>query len=99
MDADERPLPWRPSPCQRLRRKVVHHGRRSNSLSEIATTIVALDEHPAGIPGPGRHSSVPYVRDEEGNVTCFGHDGSGAPAFPLKVIVSGLSMGGTCPDV
>ena len=52
MEADERSLSWRPGTRQRFGRKVVDRGRRSDSLGDIATPIVALDEHPSRIPGP-----------------------------------------------
>jgi hypothetical protein len=34
----------------------------------IATPVVALDEHPTGVPGSRRQPSMPDVRDEQGDV-------------------------------
>ena len=56
-------------------------------MGDIATAVVALDEHPSRISGPRWHPPVPDVRGEEGNVTCPGHDGNGALAIPLEVVV------------
>ncbi len=37
---------------------------------------------------------MPYVRNEEGNVACFGHDRLGAAAFPLQIVVGEPLQGG-----
>ena len=50
--ADECSLSRRPCTRQRFRREVVDRGRRSDSLGDIATPIVALDEHPSRVTGP-----------------------------------------------
>ncbi len=88
--ADECSLSWRPGTRQRFCREVVDRGRRSDSLGDIATPVVALDEHPSRITGARCHPPVPYIRDKEGNVSCPGHDGNGALAIPLEVVVGEL---------
>ena len=78
---------------------MVNRGRRSDPLGDVATPVVALDEHPSRITGPRWHSPVPYIRYEEGNVTRSGHYGNGALAIPLEVVVGEPFIGGACPDV
>jgi hypothetical protein len=95
MDPGECPLPRCPRPCQCLRREVVDKGCRSNPLGEIASSVVALNEHPTGILGSQRQSSVPNVRNEEGDVTRLGHNRNRSVTFPLQVVV-GQSLPGRC---
>lgn len=54
----------------------------------FATTVVTLNEHASGIARPRRHSPVPYVGHEEGNVTHTGNDRHYSLAVPLQVVVS-----------
>src|ERR1700691_4316548 len=87
MEAGERPLPRCPGTRQRFVREMVDRGRRPDSLGNIPTPVVALDEHPTRILGARCHPSVPDVRYEEGNVTRLGDDGNGAAAVPIEVVV------------
>ena len=95
MEPDESPLPPCPRTGQCFLRELVRRGCRSDSLGKIATPVVTLDEHPSRIPESRRQPSVPYVRDEEGNVTCLGHDRYGGAALPLQIVV-GEPLQGRC---
>ena len=95
METDERPLSPCPGTGQRFLGELVRHGCRSDSLGKIATPVVALDEHPSRIPESRGQPSVPYVRDEEGNVACLGHDRHGGAALPLQILV-GEPLQGRC---
>lgn len=87
MKPDERCLPLSPRTHDGLLREVIRQRCRSNSLGDISTSIVTLDEHPSGIPGSRWQPFVPYVRYEEGNVTCLGHDRNDAAAIPGEIVV------------
>jgi hypothetical protein len=87
METGERPLSRCSGTRQRFVREMVDQGRRPDSLGNIPTPVVALDEHSARILGAWRHPSVPDVRHKEGNVTCFGDDGYSAAAVPFEVVV------------
>jgi len=56
-------------------------------LRYVPTSVVALDEHPAWIPGARGHASMPDVRHEEGDVARLGDDGNAAPSLPVEVVV------------
>jgi hypothetical protein len=66
---------------------MVHGGCRPDSLGDVATTVVALDEHPSRVARPGRHSPVPNVGHEEGHVAGTGHDRNNASAAPFESVV------------
>src|ERR1700722_15958352 len=66
---------------------MVDQGGRPDSLSNVPTPVVTLDEHAAWVTGARRHPSVPDVRDKERNIPCFGDDRNGAAAVPFEVVV------------
>jgi len=95
MEPDERSLPSRPGTGHGILGEVMCHRCRPDSLGKIATPVVTLEKHPAGIPRSRGQPSVPYVRHEEGNVTCLGHDRDGTAPLPLQMVI-GEPFQGRC---
>lgn len=85
--ADQCLLPWSPCPAQRVVADVVHRGGWSDALCDVATPVVALDEHPSRIAACRWQPRVPDIGNEERNIARFGYQWYGTEATPLQIDV------------